>query len=201
TISGVSVGVSTDANTITSIILQGGDNGVRYDFCEHLPASVSGYVYHDASNDGVRQTSETVIPGTTVILLDAGGTQIATTTTDNAGFYKFTNLSAGTYLIREVQPAGWMDGKDAAGTIHGQIVGSAQNPGDQISGVTLLWGDDGVEYDFGELLPASISGHVRNDDDGNCTDGNDENDLPIAGVTIQLLDQSGSIVRTTTTDA
>src|SRR5207237_7345030 len=57
TISGVSVGVSTDANTITSINLQGGDNGVHYDFCEHEPSSVAGYVYHDANNDGVRQTS------------------------------------------------------------------------------------------------------------------------------------------------
>src|SRR5205807_7920780 len=56
------------------------------------------------------------------------------------------------------------------------------------------------DYDFGELLPASIEGNVRNDDDGNCTDGNDENDKPIAGVTIQLLNQSGQIVRTTTTD-
>jgi serine-aspartate repeat-containing protein C/D/E len=201
TINGVPVGVIAADDTVSNITLNGGQDGVSYDFCEHLPSSVSGFVYHDANNDGQRQSSETPIPGTTVILLDAGGTQIATTTTDNGGFYKFSNLAAGTYLVREVQPAGWLDGKDAAGTILGQVVGSAQNPGDQISGVTLLWGDDGIDYDFGELLPGSISGHVHDDPDGNCTTGSEEDEKPIAGVTIELLDQSGAIVQTTTTDA
>jgi serine-aspartate repeat-containing protein C/D/E len=200
TISGIQVGVSTDPNNITSIVLNGGQNGINYDFCEHLPSSVSGYVYHDANNDGVRENGETPIPGTTVILLDASGTQVATTTTDNNGFYKFQNLSAGTYRIHEVQPSGWLDGKDVAGTIVGQVVGSAQNPGDQINGVTLLWGDNGVDYDFGELLPASIEGHVHENPTGDCSGGNDEGEKPIAGVTIQLLDQSGKLIATTTTD-
>jgi serine-aspartate repeat-containing protein C/D/E len=200
TINGVPVGVLSADDTVSNITLNGGQDGVHYDFCEHLPSSVSGYVYHDANNNGVRDSGETPIGGTTVILLDAGGTQIATTTTDNGGFYKFANLSAGTYLIREVQPSSWLDGKDAAGTILGQVVGSAQNPGDQIGGVKLLWGDDGINYDFGELLPASIRGHVHESPDGNCTDGNEGDEKPIAGVTIQLLDQSGNVVRTTTTD-
>src|SRR5205807_10131469 len=116
------------------------------------------------------------------------------------GFYKFSNLVAGTYKIREVQPSPWFDGKDAAGTIKGQVVGSAENPGDQINGVTLLWGDNGIEYDFGELLPGSISGQVHEDPDGNCSDGNEQSEKPIAGVTIQLLNQSGQVVDTTTTD-
>jgi serine-aspartate repeat-containing protein C/D/E len=158
TISGVPVGVISANDTVSNIILNGGQNGVNYDFCEHLPSSVAGFVYHDVNNNGVRDSGESPIPGTTVILLDASGTQVASTTTDSTGFYKFANLAAGTYKIHEVQPDGWLDGKDAAGTILGQVVGLAQNPGDQISGVTLLWGDNGVDYDFGELLPASIRG-------------------------------------------
>ncbi len=200
TINGVHVGQNPDENSIVNISLNGGDHGVHYDFCEHQPASVSGYVYHDANNDGVRENGESPIPGTTVILLDATGTQVATTTTDANGFYKFSGLSAGTYKIHEVQPSPWFDGKDAAGTILGQVVGSAENPGDQIDGVTLLWGDNGIDYDFGELLPGSISGHVHEDPDGNCKDGDEEGEKPIAGVTIQLLNQSGQVIATTTTD-
>src|SRR5439155_6395250 len=144
TIQGVPVGVISGDDTVSNIALNGGQDGIDYDFCEHLPSSVAGFVYHDANNDGIRESRETPIPGTTVILLDASGTQIASTTTDSSGFYRFANLAAGTYIIREVQPAGWLDGKDAAGTILGQVVGSAQNPGDQINGVKLLWGDNGI---------------------------------------------------------
>jgi serine-aspartate repeat-containing protein C/D/E len=201
TISGVKVGTNPDANTLSTIVLNGGDHGVHYDFCEHLPASVSGYVYHDANNDGIKENGEAPIPGTTVILLDAANTQVATTTTDNNGFYKFSGLSAGTYHIHEIQPSPWFDGKDAAGTVLGQLVGAAENPGDQIDGVTLLWGDNGIDYDFGELLPGSINGHVHYDPDGDCSDGNEEGERPIAGVTIQLFNQTGQLIDTTITDA
>jgi serine-aspartate repeat-containing protein C/D/E len=204
-IGGIAVGTKSANDTISSITLNGGQAGVSYDFCEHLPSSLAGFVYHDANNNGLRESGETPIPGTTVILLDAGGTQVATTTTDGNGFYIFANLPAGTYRIREVQPSGWLDGKDAAGTILGQVVGAAQNPGDELSGVTLLWGDDGVEYNFGELLPGSIRGKVTDDPDCasgcDCEDGEMGPAKPIAGVTVQLLDQTGTVIRTTTTDA
>lgn len=201
TINGIAIGDNPDANTITHIVMNGGDEGVNYNFCESQPASVSGHVYHDQNNNGIRDASETPIPGTTVALIDANGTQIATTTTDNSGFYKFTGLSAGNYQIHEIQPSPWLDGKDAAGTILGQIVGMAQNPGDNIAGVSLLWGDDGINYDFGELLPGSISGHVHEDPEGDCTIGDESAEKPIAGVTIQLLDPSGTVIKTTTTNA
>jgi serine-aspartate repeat-containing protein C/D/E len=198
TVDGVKVGTKPGNDIISTITLNGGDDGINYDFCEHLPASVSGHVYHDVNDNGIRQNGEDPIPGTTVILFDASGTQIATTTTDSTGFYKFSNLSAGNYYIREVQPGGWIDGKDAAGTILGQVVGSAQNPGDQINGVNLLWGDNGINYDFGEHLPASVSGHVYHDANNN---GIRENEDPIANVTVTLFNASGTQIATTTTDS
>lgn len=199
TIDGVKVGAKPVNDTISQIVLGGGQDGVHYDFCEHEPAMVAGFVYHDENNNGVRDVSEVAIPGTTVLLLDAGGTQLATTTTDASGFYKFANLSAGTYMIREVQPAGWSDGKDAAGTINGQIVGTAENPGDKLNGVALLWGDSGVNYNFGELLAGSLSGKVWVDPNENCVF--DAGESPLAGVIVELLDQNGTVVGTTTTNA
>ena len=84
-------------------------------------ATISGWVYHDADNDGIfDHTNEQAIGGVTLELLDANGngTGITTTTsTDPAklGFYEFRNLTPGQYGVREVQPTGWLDGKDTAG--------------------------------------------------------------------------------------
>ena len=198
TINGVHVGVATNDN-LGSIVLTGGQNGIHYDFCEHRPAELSGYVYHDADNDSVYDSSETPIPGTTVILVDAGGTQIGQQTTNVDGFYKFSGLTAGKYTVVEVQPADWLDGKDAAGKIGGITVGQADNPGDKIRNVDLLWGDVGVHYDFGELKPASIAGRVFVDPNEDCFFN--DNDRPLAGVTVQLLNEQGTVIQSTLTDA
>ncbi len=198
TINGVVTGTVV-ANDTIGVSLLGGQQGINYDFCEKEPAMVSGYVYHDRDNDGVRDSGEETIPGTTIILLDASGTQVATQVTNSSGFYKFTGLSAGTYMIVEQQPAGWSDGKDTPGTIGGVTVGTAVNPGDKLNGVSLLYGDNGVEYNFGELKTVSISGYVHEDPIRNCLI--DPGELPIAGVTIRLYDTAGNLIGTTLTDA
>ena len=54
-----------------------------------LPSTISGLVYFDANNDGIRQPAETGIAGNTIQLFDATGNQIATTTTDATGRYTF----------------------------------------------------------------------------------------------------------------
>jgi serine-aspartate repeat-containing protein C/D/E len=199
TISGIAVGVKSANDTISQIALNGGQNGIDYDFCEKEPALVSGFVYYDKNNNGVFEANEAAIPGTTVILLDAGGQQVAQTTTDNTGFYKFANLSAGSYTIREVQPAAFIDGKDTPGTIAGVVVGTADSAADKISSVNLLYGDSGINYNFGELKPGSIAGRVWVDPDEDCVF--DSGEAPLAGVTIQLLDSGGNVIRTTTTNA
>ncbi|MCE9526291.1 MAG: carboxypeptidase regulatory-like domain-containing protein, partial [Planctomycetales bacterium] len=198
TINGIHVGVATD-DQLAGIVLTGGQNGIHYDFCEHLPAELSGYVYHDANNNGVFDVSESPIPGTTVILTDAGGTQVAQQTTDQNGFYKFSGLSLGKYTIVEVQPVGWLDGKDAAGKIGGITVGQADNPGDKIRNIDLHYGEVGVHYDFGELKPASIAGKVFYDPNEDCIFN--ENDQPLSGVTVQLLNAQGTVIQTTRTDS
>ncbi|MEX2175853.1 MAG: SdrD B-like domain-containing protein [Pirellulaceae bacterium] len=198
-INGIQVGQVSSNDVIESIVLHGGQHGANYDFCEKEPAMVAGFVYYDKNDNGLFDSGEAAIPGTTVILLDAGGKQVAQTTSDGTGFYKFANLSAGTYAIKEVQPAGFLDGKDTPGTIAGIVVGTADSTADKLSGVVLLYGDSGVNYNFGELKAGSIAGRVWVDPDEDIV--LDAGETLLAGVTIELLGANGNVLRTTTTNA
>src|ERR1700694_553886 len=54
-------------------------------------------------------------------------------------------------------PKGYLDGINSPGTAGG----TAPHPGDTIMNAVLTPGLDAEDYDFGELLPASISGQVH----------------------------------------
>ena len=62
----------------------------------------------------------------------------------------------------------------------------------------LLPGVDATDYDFSEMLPVSIDGHVGIAVNGLC---GTPDTPPIAGVTMQLLDADGNVIGTTQTDA
>ncbi|PHR93855.1 MAG: hypothetical protein COA78_32650 [Blastopirellula sp.] len=200
TINGAHVGVLGGNDRLEDIVILSGSHGIDYDFCEHDPASLSGYVYHDRNNNGLRNAgTEEGIEGVEMALVNEAGATVATTLTDENGFYEFTMLEAGKYRVIESQPAGYIDGIDVAGYVGSTQVGAAINPGDEINEVILLWGDDGVEYDFGEYLPGSISGTVMVDLNENCE--LDPNELPLEGVTVHLLDAQGQELASTQTDA
>jgi len=197
TVDGQTRGLVTDVDTLSDITLEGGDDSLRNDFAEARPASLSGYVYVDGNNNGVKDSAEAPIAGVKLSLLDADGNPAGVTvTTDANGYYSFTGLKPGTYGVTEVQPDGYYDGLDAAGTAGG----TAHNPGDSITGAVLVSGTQGLHYDFGELRPASLSGHVYADDNMNGV--KDSGETPIAGVKLALLDADGNPTgATTTTDA
>ncbi len=88
---------------------------------------------------------------------------------------------------------------DAAGAIAGVTVGLASNPGDSLNGITLIQGQVGEQYNFGELVSSTISGRVTTDIDGNCevlTSG----EVVLEGVEIELLDNQGSVLARVVTD-
>ena len=215
TVEGVATGgtfVGDPKNVLTEITIPLGDqHAIHYDFGEAKPAQISGYVYHDRNNNGLRESGEEGLSGVRVQIIPISTIvpQATLTTTTAAGgpngdgYYEFTNLAPGTYRIVELdQPAGFLDGKDAAGTISGVTVGAAVNPGDEINGILLKSENVGVQYNFGEIKLGSISGWVSiGTPDGNCLGPTDPQYRPLAGVTMTLLDQFGNIVATTVTDA
>ena len=202
TVSGSATGstVSGNPDVLTEINIPLGNlHGVHYDFAEYLPSSIRGHVRLTDEFGNCEEEGDTSTPlaGVQLILKDAAGTTIATTQTNAAGEYEFTNLLPGTYSVVEFTPAGLIDGDDHVGTINGVHVGVATD--DNLGGIVLTGGQNGVHYDFCELLPASIAGRVFFDPNEDCIF--DENDQPLSGVTVQLLNEQGTVIQTTTTDA
>ena len=197
TIGNVRVGTSIDGSLIHGITMTPGGIGVEYDFCEALPASISGYVYHDESNEGRRDNGEIPIANAEVRLVDADGRTLSTVMTDADGRYEFDALKPGVYSIQATQPAGYSDGIDSIGTIQGQAVGS-NHLNDHHSEVHLKQGQNGIEYNFGEVLPASLAGRVHVDTDGDCQ--YDDGEPTLAGVVIRLFDHHGIEVEQAITD-
>ncbi len=190
-----------DPGRIADIQLTSGQSGVEYLFCEHQPSALSGKVYHDRDLDGVPESNEEGIGNVVVQLRDTVGNLIAQTQTDADGNYRFENLRAGRYEIVEVQPAGWWDGIDTPGTVNRLVVGAAVNPGDRMTGVQLGWGDRGVDYDFGEYLPASLHGRVQlSTRDNDCFSESIDHEA-VAGAVVRLFNANGAMIAETRTDA
>ncbi len=195
---GTAGGVNSENDLISEIHIGSDVHGVQYDFCEHVGVMLSGNVYHDRSDDGnFDRGTEEGIAGVVLKLLDANGNDTGLrATTDANGFYKFNNLAAGKYTVVEVQPAGWLDGKDTPGNLGG--VAAVSPPGDVLSQIMINWGEMGTEYNFGELLPGSIAGRVSAHSGSECDF--DHPQILVEGVRIDLLDGEGNVVATTYTD-
>ncbi|MCY2990426.1 MAG: carboxypeptidase regulatory-like domain-containing protein, partial [Planctomycetota bacterium] len=153
----------------------------------------------DANNNGLFEACENPIANVEISLRNTAGKTLATARTTQDGSYNFSGLTADQYRLVETQPAGYLDGQDAAGTISGRGVGAALNPGDEIRDIGLRWGEQGVEYNFGELLVGSIAGYVHTDLNGDCVFDAEESPLP--SVTIELRNGDGLLLATTQTDS
>ena len=186
---------------ITQIELGPGQSAVDFDFCEHAPSALSGYVYHDRDGDGRLQTGEEGIGDVELQLLDQRGEMVATQRTNSHGFYEFDGLLFGDYAIAEVHPPGWLDGTDVAGLINGRVVGRAINPGDLIDTIRLGSGQVGQRYNFGEQRATAILGNVHLSTVGGDCFGLDAEHHPLASVVVQLLDVEGQRIQETRTDS
>jgi len=120
-----------------------------------IPAgSISGYVYNDSNDDGIKQGDEGGYAGVTVVLSgtdDLGNPVNATVTTNPDGSYEFPNLRPGTYVVTEPdQPLETLNGKTTAGSTGG--TGSNPTPtSSEITGIVLAPGDESTDNNFGEI--------------------------------------------------
>ena len=212
----------TGSTTYTAIKLAGNQAGTNFNFPEVKRPSLSGVVYVDINNNNVYNAgTDTNIAGATVVLRNAAdlGNSVATTTTAADGTYSFANLDPLiTYVVEEplpATPAGLVNKPLAVnvGTVNAVATGAAlpdtagnnvATPNtDQITGIVLSSGIDGINYNFGENQTTTISGLVYVDRDRNGTLSAVDVGR-IAGVSIELRQGGAScatatVVGTTTT--
>jgi protocatechuate 3,4-dioxygenase beta subunit len=177
---------------LTNIVVTPATNGVNNNFGHVQAASLSGFVYADANNNGVKDAAEAGIAGVTLTLTgkdDQGNAVNLTQSSAADGSYSFTNLRPGTYTITENgPPAGYIDGQATIGS-QGGTAGL-----EKLSNITLTSGTSGVNNNFGELQPNSLSGYSYVDVNHN--GAMDTGDLGIQGIAIKLTgtDDRGNAV-------
>lgn len=146
---------------------------------------ITGTVYFDQNSSGTMDTGETPIAGVTIDIYDSTGTTLLTTlVTDISGSFIYTNQLPGNFVVVEHDPVGYVS------TTPNRVT------------VTVTPGGT-AHADYGDYRATTsatnlISGYVFND--ANINGVLDGTEVFIPGVTVQLLDSSGAVVGTTTTD-
>ncbi|MEM7475688.1 MAG: SdrD B-like domain-containing protein [Planctomycetota bacterium] len=196
-----SLGGTAGENVISNIVIPAGssESYSGYDFSEYAPSSLTGFTYHDEDSDSALDSTDNGVPDAVIRLSgtdDRGIPISATTTTGAFGFYEFTGLRPGDYVVTQDQPDDFLSMASNAGTIGG---GEAVN---EINSLELDAGINGNHNDFGELKAASLAGSVYVDNDFD--KAFDRGDSGIEGVTVTLTgtDMNGdSVSSTMQTDA
>ncbi len=177
-------------------------------------ASLGDLIWYDADEDGVQDAEETGIanqtvvvgiPGVQVTLYDGNNQPISSTVTGVTGRYLFGGLVAGSYSIAIDPPAGYV-----ASPAHRSYHSDTDIFDSDIEAislrtlpVTLAAGERNMTLDAGLHLrrvePASIGNGVWLDLDRN---GQwDMNEVGVPGVDVRLLDQDGSALMSSKTNA
>lgn len=201
---GTQGGNSSVNDDFTNILLPTGaeTNGTGNNFGELEEVELSGFVWHDANNDGVRDASEVGIGGVEVSLSgtdDVGAIAPVTVTTNPDGSYTFEGLRPGEYTISETQPTStapsgrdYADGQDSDGSLAN---GTSTN--DTTSSINAAAGDTGTEYNFGEVIESVISGYVYHDSDNDGSRGG-ETGIEFVDITLTGLDDLGNVINLST---
>ncbi len=195
-------GTLTNGGTLTT---DGNDTVLVNNACQAIvavnEATLAGTVFADPNNDGVKQSTEQGIPGTTIRLVgtDLYGTSIDLTTTTAAdGTYRFAGLAPSNgagYTVTETQPAAFADGRDTAGSAGGTVAN------DQISAIVLGASVTATGYDFAEIAQG-LAGSVFVDSNNNGV--RDPGEPGIANVTLSVTGTDigeAPVNATATTDA
>ena len=195
-VGGVSDGTVVNQDIISDVSLLGGQNSVKNNFYEKL-GSISGHVYYDADGSSTYNSGDSLITeSTTITLYDSNNNVVGTYATLDGNF-SFTGLKPDdNYSLSASRPSGpivYLQGTDNPGSVGGTALN------DYITAIPLGKGVDATDYNFGEILPAVISGKVYVSNNNNQYDAGE---TLLSGVTVALYDynNAGNPIATTTTD-
>ncbi len=186
---------STGGDTTTAIALSDGEDYNDADF-GYVPtagtATIGDTVWYDADGDGIQDEGEVGIGGIDILIQGPSCPTGCTVTTNPDGTWLATGLLPGDYIVTV----------DSAGIAAlGYTTTPTNNGGDDTYLLTLADGDVVPTLDFGYDggVVNTIEGTIWNDGDNDGVEGGSEGG--IVGVTVNLVDGSGNIIATTTTDA
>ncbi|HAC90957.1 MAG TPA: hypothetical protein DCF63_10050, partial [Planctomycetaceae bacterium] len=188
--------VPGNPDILTQIAVELGDShAIELNFAENRPNRLSGHVCYVISGMDCFSVNSQKAPQANVLieLLNSAGEVIAQTRSATDGTYSFENLRAGNYRLRQTNLEGRIDG----GARQGSIGGNVTDP-NNITQIILGGGDDAINYDFCDLVPAEISGHVYFDQNNNGR--RETGETPLPNVLVQLWNESGQLVGTTRTN-
>jgi hypothetical protein len=160
-------------------------NGAPYRI--DAPASLSGSVFDDLNANGIEEAGDTNgIAGSTIVLVDGGGSIVGAVVTDGTGAYVFTNLPPGNYIVIETNAANFVSTGDHVGANDDQIP------------VALASGEASSGNDFLDTVLVSIGDTVWTDTNGN--GAQDSGEPGVSNVTVTLYGVASNVVATTLTD-
>ncbi|HKH43124.1 MAG TPA: SdrD B-like domain-containing protein [Thermoanaerobaculia bacterium] len=179
----------TGSANVATLTLAAGATRNDVDFGYRGTASIGDRVWYDIDGNGAQDSGEDGLNGVTVRLRDSGGNVVAAAVTSGDGNYSFGNLPAGTYTVEvdaSTLPGGASPTFDADGTVTPDA-----------ATVSVVTGQNLTEVDFGYRGTAALGDRVWYDINNNGAQDPDE--VGLNGVTVELLDGGGNVVRSTVT--
>jgi hypothetical protein len=202
--------IDSDVNRLSGITdlisLKPGDNNLTVDAGVYQTSSLGDFVWIDHNKNGIQNSHEKGINNITVKLYLKGQSSPTVSTktknhpvTGKPGYYRFTNLFSGNYIIKFFLPAGYDFSPRDKGS-KDTIDSDARPTNGRTTIINLPPGVDNLTWDAGIHpipKPGSIGDYVWHDEDGE--GDQDHNEKGIPNVIIQLL-KGGNIIATDTTD-
>jgi choice-of-anchor A domain-containing protein/uncharacterized repeat protein (TIGR01451 family) len=195
----------SDINAAATAINENFDNGTTdnsYLTCQtQLKSSLGDRVWEDTNKNGLQDAGEAGIANVVVKLYDCNGSLLSQTITDANGNYLFSNLDAGSYAVYFEKPAGYsFTTKDVNGNGNDAADSDANLSTGKTTCITLLAGVTDLTWDAGlyKECKNKIGDFVWHDTNVNGIQDLDEAGL--AGVAVELL-QNSTVIANTTTDA
>ncbi len=141
----------TDVTTLSA-----NENDMTWDAGFFKYASVGDYVWWDLDKDGIQDPDENGLANVTVTLKDANGDTIASTSTDDDGYYLFGQLTPGDYIVYfDTLNNGWSLSPQNQG--NDDAVDSDADPTTQEAPVTLASGEHNDTIDAGETIESGYA--------------------------------------------
>ncbi|MDO9043062.1 MAG: SdrD B-like domain-containing protein, partial [Desulfocapsaceae bacterium] len=148
------------------------------------PATLGDFVWLDSNANGRQDGGEPGTSGVTVNLLDNGGTQVATTTTNGSGLYSFTINHAAAYHVEVIKPATYFISPKDATTATDATDSDTDIATGRTDAITVNYGDAITTVDAGLYQQVSLGDRVWHDSDADGTQ--DAGELGIPGITVTL---------------